>query len=257
MACSQNDRTEKLLLAVSCWQLAIGLNADNFVTMDDEPRHLRLEMYLATTAQNGIAHVLDDLRQTVSTDMRMGIGQNGRRSSVLAKHVENLIDITALLGASVELAIRIGACTTLAKAVVTFAVNLLSTGNSCQVLLTVVNILSPFQHNRTQAQLYQSEGCKQTTRSGSYDNNLGTTAHIAILCVLIFIISRHLVDIDTNLQIDKDGALAGINAALQNTHTVASTNVESVLIGQPQLQLLLIGSHLRQYTNLVFAGHLR
>ena len=50
-----------------------SLHTYHLVALQDEAGHLGLEMHLTTTLENGIAHILDDTRQLVGTDMRMGI----------------------------------------------------------------------------------------------------------------------------------------------------------------------------------------
>ena len=53
--------------------------------------------------------------------------------------------------------------------------------------------------------------------------------------MLVGIVGRLFVDIDTHLQVDEDGTLTGINAALQDTDRRTSTNIEAILVGQPRL----------------------
>jgi hypothetical protein len=48
-------------------------------------------MYLTPTTENGVAHVLNDTRQTVSSDMRMGIGKDIGGSTMLTENIENLL----------------------------------------------------------------------------------------------------------------------------------------------------------------------
>ena len=83
VTCGQDDRTHILLLAISCRIPANGFHADHPVAINNQPRHLRLEMHLTATTENRVAHRLDDFRQTVSTDMSMGIGQDGCRGTML------------------------------------------------------------------------------------------------------------------------------------------------------------------------------
>ena len=63
---------------------------------------------------------------------------------MLAEHVQNLLDGTALLGTGIKLAVGIGACPTLAKAVVALAIHLLRLGYQRQILLTFTNVLATF-----------------------------------------------------------------------------------------------------------------
>ena len=207
--------------------------ANHTIAIKNEARHLGLKMYLATTLQNGVAHVLNDTWQLVRTDVWMGISQNIDRCTMLTEHIENLLNRTTLLATGVELAIRIGTCPTLAKAIVALRVYLLRLGNLRQVFLALMNILSTFQDNGTQTQFYQSQSSKQTTRASTNHNDLRLVADIRIIHRNVFVILRLFVNIHPNFQIDKDGALTGINAATQDAHTGHCTDIESVLICQP------------------------
>jgi len=44
-------------------------------------------MNFSTTIDNGIPHVLDYPWQFIRTDMRVGIGKNGLRCSMLAEYI--------------------------------------------------------------------------------------------------------------------------------------------------------------------------
>ena len=225
MTCGKNNRT--MVFFVVC------KTANHTIAIKNEARHLGLKMYLATTLQNGVAHVLNDTWQLVRTDVWMGISQNIGRCTMLTEHIENLLNRTTLLATGVELAIRIGTCPTLAKAIVALRVYLLRLGNLRQVFLALMHILTTFQDNGSQTQFYQSQGSKQATRTSTHHNDLWFIADIRIVHRDVFIILRLFVDIHAYFQIDKDGALTGIDAATQDAHTCYCTNIESVLICQP------------------------
>ena len=118
-----------------------------------QPRHFRLEMHFTAATNNRVAHGFDDLWQSVGAYMRMGISQNGCRSTMLAKHTQNLLDRAALLRAGVELAVAVGTGSAFTKTIVALAVHLLCASYLCQILFTLVNVLSTLQYYRTQAQL--------------------------------------------------------------------------------------------------------
>ena len=63
--------------------------------VNDKPCHLRLEVHLAATSKDGLAHVLDDTRQAVGADMRMGIGEDGRAGSVLHEDLQDAVGVAA------------------------------------------------------------------------------------------------------------------------------------------------------------------
>ena len=54
-------------------------------------------MDFATTVDDGITHGFDHLGQTICTDMRMGISEDGRRGPVLTKNIQDLVRITPFL----------------------------------------------------------------------------------------------------------------------------------------------------------------
>ena len=75
-------------------------------------------MDLAATAQDGVAHRLDDMRQLVAAYVGMGINQNFFAGAMLHKNAENTLHRAAFLAAGVEFAITVGSRPTLAEAVV-------------------------------------------------------------------------------------------------------------------------------------------
>ena len=77
------------------------LNADNHAGADEKACHLGLEVHLAATFYNSVAHVLNHLRQLVGADMGMGVGKNGCRCTMLAEHIENLFYASTFLRARI------------------------------------------------------------------------------------------------------------------------------------------------------------
>lgn len=53
-------------------------HANHLIAVQHQPRHLGLEPHLTAMLQDGVTHILDDPRQFVSADVRMGIGKDGR-----------------------------------------------------------------------------------------------------------------------------------------------------------------------------------
>ena len=68
MTCGKDDGTLKLLSPAMP-----SLPPD--CLLNQQVGHLGLEVHLAPTSEDGVAHGLDDLRQAVGADMGMGIGQ--------------------------------------------------------------------------------------------------------------------------------------------------------------------------------------
>ena len=225
MTSGENNRA--LIFLVGCG------TADYTIVFKQQMCHLRLEMHLATTTKDGVAHILNDTRQLVCADMRMRISEDIRRGTMLTEHVEYLLDIATLLAAGVELAITIGTCPTLAKTVVALRVNLLRLGNLRQVLLALMHILTTFQHDGAQAKLNQSERSKKSTRTSTHDNHLRLVADIRIIHRNVFIVLRLFVDIDAHFQVDKDSTLTSVNATTQDAHTRHCAHIKAILVGKP------------------------
>ena len=185
----------------------------------------------------------------------MGISQDIRRRSMLAEHVENLLRRAALLGACVELAIRVGTCPTLAKAVVALAVHLLRTGYLCQVALTLVYILATLHHDGTQAQFDEPQGCKQSARTSPHHYHLTPLGHIRIMYTLILVVMGLLVDVGAHLQINEDGTLAGIDATTQDAQGCQRAHVEALSLGHILAQGTLVGCYMGLDTYLILFNH--
>ena len=229
MACSKDDGT------VKCGARGMGQGARGYLCFyshnyslapcplllapNNQPCHLGLEVHLAATGKDGLAHVLDDTRQAVGTDMRMGIGEDGRAGSVLHEDLQDAVGVAALLAARVELAVAVGPCPTLAKAVVALGVNALLRTNACQVLLALANIFASLHDNRLQPQFDESQSSKQSARTSSDHNNRRTVAHIFIYIRFEVLQRRFLADISPYGQIDINRPLAGIDAATQHAHS--------------------------------------
>ena len=93
MSCCQDDGTEECLVATT--------NAFNLVPFEQNGIHLGLEVYLAPTTDDSVTHRLNDIRQFVRTQMGMGVCQDAGTGSMLAKDIENLLHIAALLASCV------------------------------------------------------------------------------------------------------------------------------------------------------------
>ena len=162
-------------LGIEGWVLADCLHSDYGVAFYQQLCHLGLEMHLASTTEDGVAHVFYHSRQLVRADMRMGIGKDVCRSTVLTEYVKNLFDVATLLAAGVELAVGIGSCPTLTEAVVTLAIYLLRLRDLGKVFISLIHILSKLQYNGTIAKFNEFEGGKESAGSRTDDYHLRTT----------------------------------------------------------------------------------
>ena len=129
----------------------ICFNATHLVVRYNQRIHTCLEVYLATTRQDGVTHVLDDARQLVRTDVRMCIHQDGYRCAVLTKDVQYLLRIAPLLAARIEFSVAISTGTTFTKAIVRLAIHTLLAADTRQVFFTFAYILSALNHHGAKA----------------------------------------------------------------------------------------------------------
>ena len=254
MSGSQNHRSTVVFLRT---RLQVdSLHTYHLVALQDEAGHLGLEMHLTATLENGIAHILDDTRQLIGTDMRMGISQDIRIGSMLTEHIQYLIHTTTLLAAGIEFAVAIGTCATLTKTVVALAIHLLGLGDIAEVFLALTHILATLQHHRSVTQFDEFEGSKETARSLSHHDDTRLTAHVGIFRMDILVVLRKLIDIGTHLEIDKDGALAGIDASLEYPHLVECSHIQPLFLGEIALDAFLARCLFWQNSDLIFLDHI-
>ena len=128
-----------------------GLDAHHLVGLHQQSGHAGLEMHLAPTSKDGVAHVFDDPWQFVGADMRMCVGEDVGRGPMLAEHVEDFLHVAPFFRACVEFSIREGTCPTLPKTVVALRVDLLVACDGSQVALALMHIFSPLHHNGAQS----------------------------------------------------------------------------------------------------------
>ena len=212
--------------------------------------------HFAATIDDGVAHVLDDAGQLVGSNMWVRIGKDIRVGAVLAEHVQNLVYAATLLAAGVELAVAVGTSATLAEAVVTLAIHLLGFSDVGKVFFAFTHVLSTFQDDGAIAQFDESQGGKESARSLSHHDDSRLGAHIRVFRMHILIVLWIFVDVGTHLQIDEDGALAGVDAAFEHTHLVEGSHVESLLLGEVALDAFLAGCLFWQNSYLIFLNHL-
>ena len=180
----------------------------------------------------------------------MGISQDRGTRPELAENIQNLIDRTPLLTASVKLAIRIGPGSPFSEAVVGFFVHFMLATDQGDILFTFAHVLPAFDHDRTQAKLYQAKGGKQTTRSRSYHHDRFPGRHVFIFHRPEFRFIRHLINKSTQLDIHKDSPLTCIDGTLQHTDSVNVRDRCSRFTGYHLLQRLFADCLFGQYTKL-------
>ena len=241
----QDDRASEGLSGVR-------LDAHHLLLLDDEGVHTGFKMHFATTIEDGVAHILDDTWKLVRADVRMGIYQDGGACPVLAEDIQNLIDIATLLASGVELAVRIGTGTSFAKAIIAFGVNLVFATYLGNIHLPVAYVLATFHHNGAEAMLNQAQGCKQSARASTHDDDLRLAFHILVGGAHEFLVLRKFVDVEPYFQVHINGSLAGIDAPLQYTDGLDGACIETFVLTDEQLDTLFIGCLLGQNSYLMF-----
>ncbi len=243
----QDDRTHECLIATT--------NALHLVIFEQNSIHLRLEMHFATTSDDGLAHRLDDARQLVGAEMRMGVCQDACAGSVLTEHVQDLLHIAALLAPRVELAVGESPRTALAEGIVRFGIDGLRTADLRDVLPTLMHALAALHHDGSDAQFDESQCREQSARTGTHHHRLRLVLHIRIVRPHKLVILRQLVHIRPHLQVHVDGALTGVDAPFQHPHRRHMLRRQSLLLKQEPLDGLFTRRHLGQNSNLILFYH--
>jgi len=253
---SQYNGAIKLVLAVRCWVLANSFYTYHLTSItQNQTCHARLKVHLSATPYDGVTHSLDNLWQSVCSDMRMSISQNSRRCTMLTEHVQNLFDVSTLFRASVQLTVRVSTCTTLSEAIIALGIYLLRTADVSQILFALVHVLTTLQHNRTQSKLDKSQSSKQSTRPCTHNYHLRLTLHIWVFRMLIDIVGRHLVNVCAYLKVHKYLSLSCIYTAFQYSYAVDGPCVQPVFISQVSFQSVFLCCHFGPYSYLVFFNH--
>ena len=235
----KDDRTTKDTPSVSFYTYYT-------ITLHDEAVHAGLKVYLTTAAAYGLTHIFNHAGQLIGTDVRMRIAQYRCRRSVLAEYIENLIHITTLLAARIEFAIRVGTCTALTKAIVALGVNGVFARDTGNISLAGMYILSALHHDGTAAQLDKAQGSKESTRTSAHHDDFRSLIYHRVVGLGVFIIGRQLIDVESHSKVDKDCALASIDAAFQGAHRLDGAGVKSLLAGYILFDALLVSRLLGQ-----------
>ena len=197
-------------------------------------------MDFSSTADDGAAHVFYDAGKPVGADMGMGIYEDGGGGSVLTEDVEDPVGVAAFLAAGVELAVGEGSCSSFPEGIVGFGVYGMFARDEGYVLPALMDVFSALDDDGTYAELDETEGCKEASRTGSDDDGFGMAFDIGIVGVDVFTVGGFFADIGAYLEVDVYDALAGIYAALEYAHVVDGFCIES-LVGVQKLLYGLFG----------------
>ena len=105
MPCGEYHWPIKLYLPFLPFMIVNRIDTTHLIIINEEISHLTLKMHIASTADNGRTHVLDDPWQFVCADMGMSISQNVGRCAMLAKNLKDAVNVATLLAASVEFSV--------------------------------------------------------------------------------------------------------------------------------------------------------
>jgi len=195
----------------------------------------------SATFQYCVPHVLNDPREFIRSDVRMCVDQDGSAGPVLAEYIQNLVYTSSFLAAGVELSVGVSSGAPFTKTVIGFRINFVFPADACQVGLAVAYVLSAFHNDRAQSEFDQTQGCKQSSRSGTYYDDLRFSFHIGIFGMHKFVIFRHFVDEYQYFQIDVNGPLACIDASLQDAYGLNGTDVYSLFTADILFDTLFAG----------------
>ena len=205
-------------------------------------------MDFATTAYDGVAYVLYHTRKTVGTYMWMSIYENIRCSSMLAKHTQDLFNRTSFLRSCVKLTIRVSPCPTLAKRVIALGIYYMFTRNQGQVTLAFVHILAALHYNWPQTKFYESQGCKQTSRTGTHDHHLRTVLDVGVVHRVESSLLHGFVNPQTQAEVDIHLTLARIDAAAHYAQALNLAQCNAAFLSGTLTKKRFSGCHLRCYT---------
>jgi hypothetical protein len=167
---------------------------------------------------------------------------------VLTKHAQYFLHRTTFLGAGIQLTVGIGPCPTLAKGVVALGVYDVFAGDTGKVALAFVDVFATLNNYRPQAKFYQAQGCKQTARTGSYDDNCRTAFDRRIVHRLELCFADRFVKPQAQAEVHKHLPLAGIYTATHYPKALYPARPHSTFFCCTLSKKGISGCHLGHYT---------
>lgn len=196
-------------------------------------------MHLAATLDDLVTHILDNAWQLVGANMRMGIAENGWRSSMLTEDLKNLGDVAALLAACVKLSVAVGSGSSFTETVVAFRIYGLRLADESKILFPLADILPSFDDDGAEPKLDEAQRSEQTAGTLTDDNHMRLATDIGIVGGRKQVVFGHLVDVNSDGEVDEDVALPGIDTLAQHSHSGYRADIESFLFGKPFSNVLL------------------
>ena len=129
-------------------------------------------MYLPAVAEDALAHVLDDRRQFVGTDMRVGFVEDGVRCPEEMEEFHDALHVTPFLGAGEEFAVGESAGASFAETVVRLGVEPFVSVQQRYIFFALADFFAPLVDDGFDAVLDERQRCKQPCRSGADDDDL-------------------------------------------------------------------------------------
>ena len=114
-------------------------------------------MILAAAFRDEVAHVLDDFRKAVRSDMRTGVYKDLGVGSEMDELVQDFPDIPSLRGTGVEFTVRKGSGATFSETIIGFRIDNPFAGDDSHVCLPPVYIFPPLEDNGPEAEGDQLE----------------------------------------------------------------------------------------------------
>ena len=203
---SQNHGTVKRLTssAFHAHDFMIGINI--------QTSHTSHKTHLTTTVDDGVAHVLDDARQLVATNVRMSIDENILAGTMLMKDAEDALHRATFATAGVKLPITVSTCPTLAKAIVAIGVNNALARDGGNIEPAVAHILATLQHYRLDAKFNEPQRGKETARPRTHYYCLAVAFDGTIVDGWHQVVGSHgLVDVGTHLEVYHHSPLSRVD----------------------------------------------
>ena len=135
---------------------------------------------------------------------------------MLAEHIEDFLNVSALLASGVQFAVGVCTGASLSETVVRFAVYRLLSRYLGYINPAFVHILSSFHDDRLHPKFDEPESREQSAGAGSDDDNLRTALHVAVFRSDEIFILRFFINIYSDLEIDINSTLTCVYASFQH-----------------------------------------
>jgi hypothetical protein len=206
-----------------------GVDAYYTVAIQYEAGHQGFKMDLTAAVDDGVADILDNTGQAVSTYVGVCIGQYCGACAVLAEYIQDAVSAAAFLAAGVQFAVGVGTGTALAKTVVGFRVDLMGTAYGGYVNLAVMHVLASLKDNRSKSKFNKVQRCEQTSGACAYHYDCGLAVNWTVVYPGKLVLGRLLINENPQGEVYENGALAGVDAFLERADGRDGAHVKPAL----------------------------